>query len=151
MFLPQLPSSQELHRAFTSLLQTTENFCSSVSHRCWKESLIIVLVHVHTVMSLYLGYTLLCGFRLYLVRKGFKDSPEEFLGEKELFLRGCAQTGNPRRQAVVLPVLLVMGRQQLQIKNTRQENGLCSLLSNILAHQWLQRKVLMPHKFNFML
>lgn len=52
------------------------------------------------------------------MRQGVKDSPEEFLGEKELLLRGSTKAAHTRWQAVVLPVLLVVIGQQLEIRNT---------------------------------
>lgn len=54
------------------------------------------------------------GYWLYLLRKGVKDAPEEFLGQKELLLGGCAKAAHTRRQAIVLPVLVVVVGQELE-------------------------------------
>lgn len=79
------------------------------------------------ILSPYLDeYSLRHGFWLYLVRKGVKNSPEEFLGEEELFLGGCAKAAHTRRQAVVLPVLLVVVGQKLEIRDTRKDDDLIS-------------------------
>lgn len=60
------------------------------------------------------------------MRQGVKDSPEEFLGEEELLLRGYAIAAHTRRQAVVLPVLLIVVGQQLEITDTGKHTKLDS-------------------------
>lgn len=61
------------------------------------------------------------GLWSYLLRKGVKDSPEEFLGEEELLLGGDAKAAHTRRQAVVLPVLVIVVGQKLEIRDTRKQ------------------------------
>jgi len=58
---------------------------------------------------------------LYLLRKGVKRSPEEFLGEEQLLLGGYAEAAHTRRKAVVLPVLLIVVGQKLEVKYKRKE------------------------------
>lgn len=55
--------------------------------------------------------------KVHLLRKGVKDSPEEFLSEQDLLLRGRAKAAHSRRQTVVLPVLLIVVDQQLEIRD----------------------------------
>lgn len=50
---------------------------------------------------------------LHLLRQRVKDSPEDLLGEQQLLLRRLTVTPPSGRQTVILPVLLVMIRQQL--------------------------------------
>lgn len=78
------------------------------------------------------------GFWLYLLRKGVEDSPEEFLGEKELLLRGYPEAAHTRRQAIVLPVLLVVVGQQLQGHKKMEAFELN--LFNITPLQWGENK-----------
>lgn len=75
---------------------------------------------LHTYCQAYLNiYHIQHCFWLYLVRKGVKDSPEEFLGEEELLLGGSAIAAHTWRQAVVLPVLLIVVGQKLEMRDDR--------------------------------
>lgn len=70
----------------------------------------------------------------YLVRKGVENSPEELLGEEELFLRGRAEAAHARGQAVVLPVLLVVVDQELEGVGTRERSRNMEKKNIIVLH-----------------
>lgn len=42
------------------------------------------------------------------LRQRIKNSPEDFLGEQQFILGRCAVAAPPRREAVELPVLLIV-------------------------------------------
>lgn len=70
----------------------------------------------------------------YLVRQRVKDSPEESLGEEQLFIRGNAKAAHARGKAVVLPVLLIVVGQELQTPSKESSTPIWEMSFHVLTN-----------------
>lgn len=70
----------------------------------------------------------------YLVRQRVKDSPEEFLGEEQLFIRGNAKAAHARGKAVVLPVLLIVVGQELKTPSKDSSTHIWEMSFHVLTN-----------------
>lgn len=71
------------------------------------------------------------------MRQRVKDSPEEFLGEEQLFVRGCAKAAHARGKAVVLPVLLIVVGQELETRKTESSAHIWDIFFQVLTNMWI--------------
>lgn len=68
------------------------------------------------------------------MRQRVKDSPEEFLGEEQLFIRGCAKAAHARGKTVVLPVLLIVVGQELETPRIESSIYICQIFLHALTN-----------------
>lgn len=68
------------------------------------------------------------------MRQRVKDSPEEFLGEEQLFIRGCAKAAHARGKTIVLPVLLIVVGQELETQRMASSIHIGEILLHVLTN-----------------